>query len=205
MDIVLPALSQGPVLVEACPGAGKTSFALKVARRLLEARAISRVLIVVPTLGIADGWLRSASGTDPSCPRLPLRGPRDWRAVNPIGEQWVGAVFTYQSLFAMTDMFLAHATDPGHRTLVVFDEVHHAGVDASWGRAAQVAFSSAASAVLSLSGTPFRTDKVPIAFVPSENGATKPNYRYTYREAIIDEACRPVQFVEVRALCANVT
>jgi ABC-type uncharacterized transport system substrate-binding protein len=42
---------------------------------------------------------------------LPLRGPRDWRPVNPIGDDWVGAVFTYQSLFAMTDMFLAHATD----------------------------------------------------------------------------------------------
>jgi superfamily II DNA or RNA helicase len=187
-----------PVLVEACPGAGKTIFGLTVAYSLLESRAISRVLIVAPTLGIVEGWLRSASVECRSSPTLPLRGPRDWRPVDPIGDNWVGAVLTYQSLFAMTDMFLAHATDPGHRTLVVFDEVHHAGIASGWGQASQTAFSRAATAIVSLSGTPFRTDREPIVFIPSENGAAKPHYRYSYREAIIDGACRPVQFVEVR-------
>ncbi len=198
MKVVLPALAREPVLVEACPGAGKTHFGLTVAHRLLETGAISRVLIVAPTLGIVEGWLREASAANTTSPTLPLRGPRDWRPVNPIGEEWVGAVVTYQSLFAMTDMFLAHATDPGHRTLVVFDEVHHAGAGSGWGQALQVAFSGAASAVLSLSGTPFRTDREPIVFVRSERGAAKPHYRYSYRDAIVDGACRPVQFVEVR-------
>ena len=198
MDAVLHLLGQEPVLVEACPGAGKTNFGLTLALRLLEAGKISRVLIVAPTLGIVDGWLSAASVADPVIPTLPLRGPRDWRPVNPIGDDWVGAVFTYQSLFAMTDMFLAHATDPGHRTLVIFDEVHHAGAGSSWGQAAQVAFSGAAAAVLSLSGTPFRTDGAPIVFVAAQHGAAKPHHRYSYREAIVDGACRPVQFVEVR-------
>ncbi len=198
MQVVLPALQKEPILVEACPGAGKTTFGLSVAYRLLESRAISRVLIVVPTLGIADGWLRAASVVNSTSPTLPLRGPRDWRPVNPIGDNWVGAVFTYQSLFAMTDMFLAHATDPGHRTLVIFDEVHHAGVGSGWGQASQTAFSKCAAAILSLSGTPFRTDRDPIVFIPSVNGVAKPLYRYTYRDAIIDGACRPVQFVEIR-------
>lgn len=198
MDVVLPALAREPVLVEACPGAGKTHFGLTVAHRLLETGVISRVLIVAPTLGIVEGWLRAASIACPTSPTLPLRGPRDWRPVNPIGDDWVGAVFTYQSLFAMTDMFLAHATDPGQRTLVVFDEVHHAGAGSGWGEALQVAFSGAAAAILSLSGTAFRTDQEPIVFVPSENGAAKPHYRYSYRDAIVDGACRPVQFVEVR-------
>jgi superfamily II DNA or RNA helicase len=196
--IVEPGLLERPILVEACPGAGKTSFALNIAWHLLEARTISRVLIAVPTLGIADGWIRAASGSDPSASTLPLRGPRDWQPVNPIGAQWVGAVFTYQSLFAMTDMFLAHATDPGHRTLVIFDEVHHAGVGAGWGRAAQVAFSGGAAAILSLSGTPFRTDRTPIAFVAAEDGVASPDYKYTYGDAIADGACRPVQFVAAR-------
>jgi superfamily II DNA or RNA helicase len=185
-------------LVEACPGAGKTTFGLTIAYRLLEARAISRVLVVAPTLGIVDGWLRAASVACPTSPNLPLHGPRDWRPVNPIGDDWVGAVVTYQSLFAMTDMFLAHATDPGHRTLVLFDEVHHAGIGAGWGQASQTAFSKQATAVLSLSGTPFRTDRDPIVFIPSVNGAAIPRYRYPYRDAIVDGACRPVQFVEVR-------
>jgi superfamily II DNA or RNA helicase len=198
MKVVRPLLDREPVLVEACPGAGKTNFALTVAHGLLCEGVVSRVLIVAPTLGIVDGWLRAASPASPSTPTLPLRGGRDWHPVNPIGEQWVGAVFTFQSLFAMTDMFLAHATDPGHRTLVVFDEVHHAGAGSAWGEASQVAFSRAATAVLSLSGTPFRTDREPIVFVPSSGGCARAQYRYSYREAIVDGACRPVQFVEVR-------
>ena len=67
-------------------------------------------------------------GASPDAPTLPLLSQREWRSVDPIGGQWLGAVITYQSLFASTEMFLAHATDPGHRTLVIFDEIHHAGV-----------------------------------------------------------------------------
>jgi superfamily II DNA or RNA helicase len=198
MPIVLSAIFQTPVLIEACPGAGKTQFGLEVAYRLVEQGKISRVLVVVPTLGIADGWNRAASVADPRAPTLPLRSQRDWRAVDPIGDQWLGAVITYQSLFAATEMFLAHSTDPGQRTLVIFDEVHHAGVHAAWGRASQEAFAAGAKAILSLSGTPFRTGRDPIVFVPSEGGSAHPHYRYSYDQAIADGACRAVQFVEAR-------
>jgi superfamily II DNA or RNA helicase len=95
-------------------------------------------------------------------------------------------------------MFLAHATDPGQRTLVIFDEVHHAGTDGAWGIAAQEAFATGATAILSMSGTPFRTDRRPIVFVPSVQGQAHPHYRYSYEQAIRDGACRPVQFVEAR-------
>ncbi|OBH55019.1 hypothetical protein A5687_03320 [Mycobacterium mantenii] len=127
-----------------------------------------------------------------------MHGLREWRAVDPIGDGWLGAITTYQSLFAAPDMYLAHATDPGHRTLVIFDEVHHASAAASWGEAAQFSFSQGAHAILSLSGTPFRTDRNAIVFVPSLNGVAKPHYRYSYDDAIRDGVCRPVQFVEVR-------
>ena len=186
------------MLVEACPGAGKTQFGLEVAYRMVTAGEISRVLIVVPTVAIADGWQRSASSATPGAPTMPLRSTRDWRPVDPIGDEWLGAVFTYQSLFFQTEMFLAHATDPGHRTLVIFDEVHHAGTDGAWGASAQEAFASGATAILSMSGTPFRVNKDPIIFVPSENGIAKPQYTYSYERAIADGACRPVQFVEAR-------
>lgn len=66
-----------PVLVEACPGAGKTNFGLTVAYRLLVAKEISRVLTVAPSLGIVDGWVRASSASDPLSPRLPLRSPTD--------------------------------------------------------------------------------------------------------------------------------
>jgi superfamily II DNA or RNA helicase len=198
MPIILDALGREPVLVEACPGAGKTQFGLEVAYRMVAAGKISRVLVVVPTVAIADGWQRSASSATPGAPTMPLRSTRDWRSVDPIGDEWLGAIITYQSLSFQTEMFLAHATDPGHRTLVIFDEVHHAGTDGAWGSSAQEAFTAGATAILSMSGTPFRMNKDPIIFVPSENGVDKPHYTYSYDRAIADGACRPVQFVEAR-------
>ena len=178
-----------------CPGAGKTHFGLELAYRLLESGDITRLIVVVPTLGICDGWLDSASSATNATPTIPLRGPRSWSPVNPIGEQYAGVVITYQGLFSATDMFLAHATDPGHRTMVIFDEVHHAGAQSSWGVRAQTAFAEGAAAILSMSGTPFRTARDPIVFVPSAAGQANPDYRYSYEQAIEDHACRPVQFV----------
>lgn len=198
MPIVLDAIEKEPVLIEACPGAGKTRFGLEVAYRLVVAGEISRVIVVVPTLAIADEWQQSSSAATSRSPKLPLRSQRDWRSVDPVGEEWLGAIITYQSLFASTEMFLAHATDPGQTTLVIFDEVHHAGSGAAWGIAAQEAFAASAAAILSMSGTPFRTDRDPIIFVPSEGGNARPHYRYSYDQAILDRACRPVQFVEAR-------
>lgn len=132
----MPTILEEPVLIEACPGAGKTHFGLEVAYQLIASGEISRVIVIVPSLAIADGWLASASRRDPFAPTLPLLGPRSWRPVDQIRSQWVGVVATYQSLFSATDMYLAHATDPGERTMVIFDEVHHAGVESGWGEAA---------------------------------------------------------------------
>lgn len=198
MPVVLDALKNEPVLVEACPGAGKTQFGLEVAYRMVTTGEISRVLVVVPTVAIADGWQRSASSATPGAPTMPLRSTRDWRPVDPIGDGWLGAIITYQSLFFQTEMFLAHTTDLGERTLVIFDEVHHAGTDGAWGRAAQEAFALGAAAILSMSGTPFRVNKDAIVFVPSVEGNAQPHYTYSFDQAIADGACRPVQFVEVR-------
>jgi superfamily II DNA or RNA helicase len=198
LPIVLETIGREPVLVEACPGAGKTRFALEIAYRLVKSDAISRVLVVVPTVGIADVWWTAAGAATRHTPTMPLLGHREWRPVQPIGDQWLGAITTYQSLFSAADIFLAHTTESGHRTLIIFDEVHHAGAEASWGRAAQFSFARSATAILSLSGTPFRTDRDPIVFVPSRGGSAKPLYRYSYDDAIRDGTCRPVQFVEVR-------
>src|SRR5262249_11062261 len=158
-SVTLPQITDHPVLVEACPGAGKTRFGLEVAYQLITQGIVSRVLVFVPSLGISDGWLDAASAAAKASPTIPLLGPRNWSPVQPISSDWAGAVATYQGLFTSTEMFLAHATDPGHRTLVIFDEIHHAGVDSGWGKSAQEAFREAAAAILSLTGTPFRTNR----------------------------------------------
>ena len=50
------------------------------------------------------------------------------------------------------------------RTLVIFDEIHHAGDALSWGDAVKEAFDPARRR-LALTGTPFRSDANPIPFV----------------------------------------
>ena len=198
MSVVLRVIGNEPVLVEACPGSGKTRIGLEVAYELVKKGDVSRVVIVVPSLAIADGWQRAASAGSTDTPTLPLRTRRDWRPVDPIGNPWLGAIITYQSLFRFPEMFLAHATDPGHRTLVIFDDVHHAGTDGAWGASAQGAFANGAWGILSMSGTPFRTDRTPIIFVHSEGGSARPHFRYGYDKAIEEGVCRPIQFVEAR-------
>lgn len=200
LEAVAPAVDAGrPVLIEACPGAGKTHFGLELAYRMIEDGSVSRVLIFVPTRAIASGWATAASAAQPMSPTIPFRTSDDWRVTEPIDLNGtaVGAISTYQALASMPDMFLAHATDPGHRTLVIFDEVHHAGSESTWGRSAQEAFSGQARQIVSLSGTPFRTDQEQIAFVRTDQGRAVADYRYGYAEALRDGACRPVEFVEI--------
>ena len=55
------------------------------------------------------------------------------------------------------------------RTLVVLDEIHHAGDAKSWGDAIREAFGDATRR-LALTGTPFRSDDSPIPFVIYERG-----------------------------------
>jgi superfamily II DNA or RNA helicase len=50
------------------------------------------------------------------------------------------------------------------KTLVIFDEIHHAGDALSWGEAVREAFEPATRR-LALTGTPFRSDINPIPFV----------------------------------------
>jgi superfamily II DNA or RNA helicase len=93
-------------------------------------------------------------------------------------------------------MLAALAAEPGFRTLVIFDEVHHAGSDSPWGVSAQEAFMAAATRILSLSGTPFRTAD-PIVFVRTVEGRSVADYRYHYGDALDERVCRPVRFAQV--------
>ena len=192
LEVVLAA--KQPVLIEACPGAGKTRFALECAARLTLRGDINRVLIVVPTARLVDQWVSAGSGADGAA-SVPM-APAGWRPTQPLLEQWLGGVFTYHALFAQTTMFAALAAEPGFRTLVIFDEVHHAGAESGWGIAAQQAFMIAAARVLSLSGTAFRT-RDPIVAVHSRDGASVADYRYGYARALADGVCRPLRFAAI--------
>jgi superfamily II DNA or RNA helicase len=183
-----------PVLIEACPGAGKTRFALECAARLFSEQVINRVLIVVPTTRLVEQWAEAGVGAGGGTV-IPL-APAGWRPTQPLLRRWAGAGFTYHALFAQTTMFQALAAEPGFKTLVIFDEIHHAGAESAWGIAAQQAFMASATRVLSMSGTAFRA-KDPIVFINTRDGRPVSRYTYTYGEAISDGVCRPLRFAAI--------
>ncbi len=87
----------------------------------------------------------------------------------------------------------------GRRTLVVFDEIHHAGDAMSWGNAVQEAFDPARRRI-ALTGTPFRSDTNPIPFVSYDeqldgSRRSSSDYVYGYANALEDGVVRPVIFL----------
>ena len=84
------------------------------------------------------------------------------------------------------------------RTLVVLDEIHHAGDGLSWGEAVAEAFDEAHRR-LSLTGTPFRTrpdERIPFVEYETDGDLLRSvaDHTYGYREALADGVVRPVVF-----------
>jgi len=184
-------LGQRDFLAVATPGAGKTTFALRVATDLLDARVVEQVIVVTPTEHLKVQWADAAAKVglhlDPG-----LGGRRKGRS-----RQFQGQAVTYAGVAAAT--FAYEARTANAKTLVIFDEVHHAGDALSWGEAVAQAF-ALATRRLSLTGTPFRSDATPIPFVRyAEEGdgirRSVPDYTYGYAEALRDHVVRPVVFL----------
>jgi superfamily II DNA or RNA helicase len=178
-------------LVTATPGAGKTAFALSLATELLAARVVERVVVVCPTDHLRTQWAEAALsfgiGLDPTLPN----------SVGPVRPDLQGYVTTYAQVAARPAIHEARTR--AKRTLVVLDEVHHAGDGLSWGEAVAHAFDGAKRRVC-LTGTPFRTrpdERIPfVRYEPDGDGAlaSTADYGYGYREALRDGVVRPVVF-----------
>ena len=171
-------------LIVACPGAGKTRFATRLAHALLEARHIDRVVVVVPKDHLKAQVARAMAQAG-----IQLE-PGFENAVGRIAPDLHGAVVSYQQV-AFAPGVYARLVD--ERTLVVLDEIHHAGDGATWGRALKRAFVHAAYRV-AMSGTPFRSDGTAIPFVRYELGVSVADFAYGYPRALADNVCRPLAF-----------
>lgn len=178
-------------LTVATPGAGKTSFALTLAADLLERRVVDRLVVVAPTEHLKTQWASAAN--------------RVGIALDPNYTIKQGALAPEFDGFALT--YAGVATNPiglrvrveQARTLVILDEVHHAGDALSWGDAVREALEPAQRR-LALTGTPFRSDANPIPFVryePDGSGGARSaaDYSYGYAEALGDGIVRPVLFL----------
>jgi superfamily II DNA or RNA helicase len=94
-----------------------------------------------------------------------------------------GCVVTYAKISSSALLFQALCSR--YEVMVVFDEIHHAGDEAAWGKGLQEAFEGA-SRRLALSGTPWRTDGVRMPFlgVDPETGQYEYNYRFDWPAAL---------------------
>ncbi|WP_415753130.1 DEAD/DEAH box helicase [Nocardioides sp. Kera G14] len=178
-------------LAVATPGAGKTTFALTVASELLGRRMVDRIIVVAPTEHLKVQWAQAAERAG-----IPI-DPTYSAGQGKTSGDYLGIAVTYAGV-AVNPLAMRIRTERT-KTLVILDEIHHAGDALSWGEGVREAFEPAARR-LALTGTPFRSDINPIPFVtyaPGDDGIPRSvaDYTYGYAEALRDHVVRPVLFM----------
>ena len=178
-------------LAVATPGAGKTTFALRVAVELLRPGEVHQVTIVCPTEHLKFQWAEAAA-------KVGIRiDPSYTNSQATLASHFDGVALTYVQVAANPNRHRARTA--ATRTLVILDEIHHGGDALSWGDAIREAFTPARRR-LALTGTPFRSDTAPIPFVRyTEDSAgvrrSRADYAYDYSDALRDGVVRPVMFL----------
>ncbi|WP_425548048.1 DEAD/DEAH box helicase [Arthrobacter ginkgonis] len=185
--------SQAPqdFLAVATPGAGKTTFALRVAKMLVDAGTVNRITVVAPTDHLKSQWADAAARIGISI------DPNFKNSDGRHGAGYIGVAVTYAQVASKP--LLHRAKTEAARTLVILDEIHHGGDALSWGDGIREAFEPATRR-LALTGTPFRSDTAPIPFVEyaeDKDGIrrSKADYTYGYGNALKDHVVRPVLFM----------
>lgn len=178
-------------LAVATPGAGKTTFALRVAAELSRRGLIDAVTVVAPTEHLKTQWADAAG-------RVGIHlDPRFSNSLAATSSDYDGVAVTYAQVASRPDLH-RHRTE-STRTLVILDEIHHGGDNKSWGDGIRTAFEPATRR-LTLTGTPFRSDTNPIPFVRYEMDVegtlrSASDYTYGYADALADGVVRPVLFL----------
>lgn len=178
-------------LAVATPGAGKTTYALRLATELLGSGVVEQVTIVAPTEHLKTQWADAAS-------RVGIHiDPHFTNAQEKHAADFVGVAVTYAGVASRPALHRIRTQT--RRTLVILDEVHHGGDTKSWGDAMREAFEPATRRIC-LTGTPFRSDTSPIPFVRYEEGddgirRSASDFTYGYTQALRDGVVRPVLFM----------
>ncbi|CAE6878159.1 Type III restriction enzyme [Vibrio sp. B1FLJ16] len=173
---------------QATPGAGKTVLAATIASRLLQDDMVELVLCFSPSLTVSDGIKKTFSNTL----NCTFNG----------GLGSIGQSLTYQSIQFLNDEFWQ--TLRYRRVFVVFDEIHHcSGSEIEnanvWGQQVLTKIQGLATYTLAMSGTPWRSDALPIVLgeYSDSEGQLQVDYQYTLKQAIADKVCRSPKLVLV--------
>ncbi len=178
-------------LAVATPGAGKTTYALRIATELLDRGLVGAVTVVAPTEHLKTQWADAAG-------RVGIQlNPSFSNSAEVQSSEYDGVAVTYAQV--ATNPLLHRRRTEAEPTLVILDEIHHGGDARSWGDGIREAFTPAVRR-LSLTGTPFRSDTNPIPFVRYEMGQdgilrSASDYTYGYAAALRDGVVRPVLFL----------
>lgn len=179
-------------LVTATPGAGKTTFGLALARDVFNNKGVRRLIVVTPTDHLRNQWVSAAADAGFDLRATPNRErlPKDAD----------GVVATYAQVAQAPAVFDARCRTTN--TVVLFDELHHAGDQNSWGEGLVESFEHARHRI-GITGTPFRSDNSRIPHVtyqqvppPADPGTLESvaDFTYGYREALQARVVRPVVF-----------
>ncbi|WP_249422381.1 DEAD/DEAH box helicase, partial [Marinomonas lutimaris] len=143
---------QPQFLVLASPGAGKTLLAAHIAKALINSGDIDYVVCFSPSRIVSQ----SIEGTFEKTLKRKFNGR--------LGA--IGVSRTYHSLSNAAELINDLAAT---RVLVIFDEIHHCAGNGespanTWGLQLLSTIQHLATYTLSLTGTPWRTDTLPISF-----------------------------------------
>lgn len=182
-------------LAALCPGAGKTRLALMIARELWNRKVIDLVVVVTPSDELREQWHRDYDVVD-----LRPYNPRD---VFVRKSGYHGIVTTYQSLNETSRTAGVLRETVNERTLVIFDEPHHAAVGTAFGEGIMYAFENAGRRLL-LSGTPWRTKKHEVIPFMEYDEERKPicDIEFSYGAAVAKRVCRPTHFPVLKGFVA---
>src|SRR3954447_4999958 len=187
----------------ATPGAGKTTFALRIAGEVLADGTVQEgpeqrpdatdegLTVVCPPEHLKVQW-------PPAAARVGIQLDHAFRSADVHSSRdFHGAVLTYAQV-GMAPAVHRRRTMT-RRTFVILDEIHHAGDSRTWGDGVKNAFEPAVRRLM-LTGTPFRSDDNPIPFVQYERGddglqRSRADSTYGYADALKDGVVRPVLFM----------
>jgi len=169
------------LLCLATPGAGKTIMASALADILIKEDKVDLVLCFSPSNIVANDF------------KVELEAITQKRFCGGLGA--IGSSLTYQSMRYLDSKFWALLNT--YRVFVIFDEIHHcAGNDINnanaWGEQILLNIQGKAHFTMALTGTPWRSDTVPIALANyvGEDNRLQVDYRYDLIQAIEDGVCR---------------
>jgi len=173
-------------LALATPGAGKTIMAAALAKHLYDQNEIDLVLCFSPSIIVACDFSSA------------LRKAFDMYFDGNIGS--LGNSFTYQSLSSLNNE--VWRLFERFRVFVIFDEIHHcAGSNSenanSWGEPIISKIKENATYTIALTGTPWRSDALPIVLADycDKSGKIQCDYIYGLNKAIKDNVCRTPRII----------